>query len=132
MATTFETTLLEGNPQMRNETPKDIRPLQMIYRREQSRQLSEDLIALGINPEEIEYYGYEFQKNLCPSTGFENESGVLYNTRTGISVAVVLEWVCQYTCGLQEWRGEYEPTLDKCQPTYFFNSVLQQDLEKLR
>jgi hypothetical protein len=132
MATSFENTVLEGNLQMRNETPKALRPLQMIYRREQVRQLTEDLLSHGVNPDEIEYYGYDFQKNLCPSTGMESEGGVLYNKRTGVSVPIVLEWVCQYTCGLQEWRGEYEPTLDKCQPVYFFNNYAQGDLEKLR
>lgn len=132
MTTRFEETVLEGDPAMRDQTPEEIRPIQMLYRHEQARQLTIDLQGMGLNPEEIEYYSYDFQKNLCPSTGLESESGILYNNRTGVSVGVVLDWTCQYTCGLREWRGEYAPTLDKCQPSYFFTHLSENDIRSLR
>ena len=128
----FEGTVITGDPDMRSQTPEDVRDLQLVYRHEQARQLREELVQIGLNPDEIEYYGVEFEKNLCPSTGLESESGILYNRRTGVSVGVALDWVCEWGCTLYEWRGEYEPTLQKCKPVYFFNQLKHNDIESLK
>lgn len=128
----FEETVITGDPDLRGQTPEDVRELQLVYRTEQARQLKDELKQLGLNPEEIEYYCAGFEKNLCPSTGLESEAGILYNNRTGVSVGVVLEWVCQWSCSLYEWRGEYQPSLSKCQPVYFFNQITDRDIESLK
>ncbi len=128
----FEETVMTGDPDMRGQTREDVRDLQLVYRGEQARQLQEEVIRLGLNPAEIEYYGVDFEKNLCPSTGLESESGILYNNRTGVSVPVVLDWVCEWGCSVMEWRGEYEPTISKCKPVYFFNQITDRDFQALR
>ncbi len=128
----FEETVMVGDPEMRGQTVEEVRDLQLVYRREQARQLHNDLLKMGLEPSEIEFYPAGFEKNLCPSTGLESESGVLYNTRTGVSVAVVLEWVCEWGCGLPEWRGQYEPQLKTCKPVYFFSQVQERDIESLK
>ncbi|HEX2916677.1 MAG TPA: hypothetical protein VH186_38305 [Chloroflexia bacterium] len=128
----FEQSLMTGDPELRGQTPEGIRDLQLVYRREQARQLCQDLQKMGLNPEELEYYEADFEKNLCPSTGLESESGILYNKRTGVSVPVVLEWVCQWSCTRLQWYGEYEPKLETCQPVYFFNQITDQDIEALK
>ncbi|MEI7553646.1 hypothetical protein [Candidatus Chlorohelix sp.] len=130
--TRFEETILIGDPALRGETPMDIRSLQMLYRQSQAQQLVQQIKAWGLNPDEIEYYQASFEKNLCPGTGFESEGGILYNRRTGVSVPVLLEWVCQWNCGLPQWRGQYKPKVETCQPTYFFTSYLDDDIAKLR
>lgn len=128
----FEETVMTGDPTMRGQTPEDVRDLQMVYRREQARQLREEVLQIGLNPDEIEFYAGGFEKNLCPATGLESESGILYNNRTGVSVPVVLEWVCEWGCSIMEWRGEYEPTISKCKPVYFFNQLIDRDIEALK
>jgi hypothetical protein len=130
--TRFEETIMTGDPDMRGQTVEEVRDLQLVYRREQARQLNEDLKRLGLNPDEIEYYASGFEKNLCPSTGLESESGILYNTRTGVSVGVVLEWVCEWSCGLPQWRGQYQPRLETCKPVYFLNQITEKDIESLK
>ncbi len=130
--THFEETVILGDPEKRGETPEDIRQIQLVYRREQARQLNDDIVKLGLDPAEIEYYVAGFEKNLCPSTGMENEAGILYNNRTGVSVPIVLEWVCEWTCGLPQWRGQYEPELDHCKPVYFFLQFSQKEVDSLR
>ncbi len=119
-SSTFGNTVAVGNPEMREQTPTNLRQLQMVYRHEQVRQLEAQLREWGLNPAELEFHAVEFEKNMCPSTGFENESGVLYNRRTGVSVPVVLEWACEWNCGPEQWRGEAEIGLHTCHPTYFF------------
>jgi hypothetical protein len=128
----FGNTVLVGNPTLRNETPKSIRNLQMIYRHEQVRQLEEELKRLGLNPQELEFHGVEPEKNLCPSSGFESESGVLYNKRTGVSVGVILDWACAWNCGPAEWRGESPIGLHTCQPSYFFVGLTEETIEALK
>jgi hypothetical protein len=130
--TRFEHTILTGDPELRGQTPQDIRPLQMLYREEQARQLVEQIKEWGLNPEDIEYYQASYEKNLCPSTGLESEGGILYNRRTGVSVPVQLEWACQWNCGLPQWRGHYKPNLSTCLPQYFFTSFNLDDIMKLR
>ncbi len=128
----FEETILTGDAKMRAETPKEIRQIQMVYRHEQARQLTAQLVEWGLNPEEIEYYQASFEKNLCPSTGFESEGGILYNRRTGVSVPVVLDWACEWNCGLPQWRGQYKPTLEGCKTQHVFTSYNPNDIEKLK
>ena len=128
----FEQTVIVGDPDMRGQTPEDVRDLQLVYRHEQARQLREELVQLGLNPDEIEYYAVTFEKNLCPSTGLESEAGILYNNRTGVSVAVALDWVCEWSCSIYEWRGEYEPTIAKCKPVYFLNQLKHSDIQALK
>lgn len=130
--THFEETVITGDPKMRGQTPADLLPLQLIYRREQARQLLVQLREFGLNPDEIEYYGAEFEKNLCPGTGLESESGILYNNRTGISVGVLIDWVCEWSCGLPQWRGKYEPRLETCQPHYFFCYYNEDEIQTLK
>jgi hypothetical protein len=117
---------------MRQETPKHLRPLQMVYRYEQVRQLEEQLQEWGLNVHEIEFHPAEFEKNVCPSTGFENESGILYNRRTGVSVPVVLEWACQWNCGPAQWKGQTEIGLHTCNPNYFFVGLDEEARQALR
>lgn len=130
--THFEETVIVGDAAMRGQTPKDIMSLQLVYRREQARQLLGQITELGLDPDEIEYYAADFEKNLCPSTGLESESGILYNTRTGVSVGVMMDWVCEWGCGKPEWLGHYEPKLETCKPTYFFTHFKEQDIEDLK
>ncbi len=132
MATIFEESVLRGDPQMRGQTRQEVQRIQMVYRVEQARQLIELLEEYGLDPAEIEYYAANFEKNLCPSTGFESECGILYNTRTGVSVGVVLDWACEWICGLPEWQGRYEPKLEGCKPQYFFTHLTEQAIEELR
>jgi hypothetical protein len=130
--TLFEKSVMTGDPDMRSATPEDVRDLQLVYRREQARQLHAEMLDLGIDPNEVEFIATEFEKNLCPSTGLESEAGVLYNTRTGVTVGVVLEWVCEWSCTMHEWRGEYEPKLSTCKPVYFLNGLRNSDVEALK
>ena len=132
MATVFEESVLRGDPKMRDETRPEIREVQMVYRREQARQLIELLEELSLDPAEIEYYAANFEKNLCPSTGLESECGILYNTRTGVSVGVVLDWACEWICGLPEWQGRYTPQVSSCKPQYFFTHLTEKAIEELR
>lgn len=132
MLSRFEETILTGDPEMRNETPRNMRDLQMVYRREQAGQLRQQLEDLGLEPDDLEFYPTTFEKNLCPSTSFESEGGVLYNRRTGVSVAVVLDWVCAWNCGPQQWRGESKPSLKSCQPRYIFTQLGEEQVEQLR
>ena len=131
MLSRFEETVIVGDPKMRVETPKELRDTQMLYRREQARQLTQHLEELGLEPNDLEFYPAEFEKNLCPSTGFESESGILYNRRSGVSVAVVLDWVCEWNCGPAEWRGDYEPSLKSYKPRYFFTHLGEQQVAEL-
>jgi hypothetical protein len=132
MLTRFEETVLVGDPKMREETPPEMRELQTVYRREQVRQLRIQLEEMGLDPNDIEFYPATWEKNLCPSTGFESEGGILYNRRTGVSVSVVLDWVCEWACGPHEWRLDYEPTLQSCQPRYFFTHMGEDQIAELR
>jgi hypothetical protein len=128
----FEETLIEGDPELRGETRKEIRQLQMVYRLEQVRQLEEQLRQVGLDPEEIEYYQAGWDKNLCPGTGMESENGILYNKRTGVSVPIVLDWACEWNCGLPQWRGQYEPKLETCKTQYFFTGLTEHIIGQLR
>jgi hypothetical protein len=130
--THFEETVIIGDPKMRGQTRPEIQQVQLIYRYEQARQLTEILEENGLNPDELEYYAADFEKNLCPSTGLESESGIIYNTRTGVSVAVVLDWACEWICGLPEWQGRYTPQLETCKPQYFFTHLTERAIEELR
>lgn len=130
--TIFELSVLKGDPQMRGQTRPEIQEVQMVYHEEQARQLIEILEEHGLDPSEIEYYAADFEKNLCPGTGLESESGILYNTRTGVSVGVVLDWACEWICGLPEWQGRYTPQLSKCKPQYFFTHLTEKAVEELR
>lgn len=130
--THFEETVIMGDPAMRGQTPTGLVPLQLVYRREQARQLLQQILELELDPAEIEYYGAEFEKNLCPSTGLESESGILYNKRTGVSIGVMMDWVCEWSCGKPQWQGRYEPKLETCQPQYFFSHFREQDIEDLK
>jgi hypothetical protein len=129
---TFGNTVLVGNPTLRNETHKSLRNLQMIYRHEQVRQLEEELKRLGLNPQELEFHGVEHEKNACPSTGFESESGVLFNKRTGVSIGVILDWACEWNCGPEQWRGESPIGLHTCQPSYFFIGLSEENIQALK
>ena len=82
--THFEETIIIGDPAMRGQTRSDVMGLQLLYRREQARQLLEQILEWDLNPDEIEYYAADFTKNLCPSTGLESEWGILYNNLTGV------------------------------------------------
>ncbi len=130
--TRFEETVITGDPDMRSQTREDVRDLQLVYRVEQAQQLKKELLEIGLNPDEIEYYGVTFEKNLCPSTGLESEAGILYNNRTGVSVPAALDWVCEWGCSVLEWTGEYEPTIAKCKPVYFLNQIKHSDIEALK
>ncbi len=130
--TRFGESVLIGNPTMREQMPKNLRPLQMVYRYEQVRQLEEQLREWGLNIGEIEFHGVEFEKNMCPSTSFESESGVLYNRRTGVSVAVLLDWACEWNCGPEQWQGRAEIGLHTCQPAYFFVGLTPEKIDELR
>ncbi|MEI6044140.1 MAG: hypothetical protein WCS37_07090 [Chloroflexota bacterium] len=132
MATLFEESVITGDPKMRNQTRVEVREVQLVYRREQARQLREILEEFGLNPQEIQFYAVDFEKNLCAGTGLESESGILYNTRTGVSVGVMLDWACQWMCGKPEWRGQYTPQLTRCQPQYFFTHLNEKAVEDLR
>jgi hypothetical protein len=121
-----------GNPNLRNDTPKQLRNLQMVYRHEQIRQLEAELKRMGLKPEELEFHGVEQEKNVCPSTGFENESGILYNKRTGVSVPVILEWACAWNCGPEQWRGESAIGLHTCHPEYFFVGLNEDSIRALK
>ncbi len=127
----FGQSVAEGNPQMREQTPKNLRSLQMVYRYEQVRQLEQQLREWGLKPHELEFHAVDFEKNMCPSTGFENESGVLYNKRTGVSVPVVLEWACEWNCGPDQWQGREEIGLHTCHPTYFFVGLNSDNRDQL-
>lgn len=128
----FEESVIRGDPAMRDQTRPEIREVQLIYRQEQARQLAEMLVEKGLDPDEIEYYAADFEKNLCPGTGLESESGILYNTRTGVSVGVVLDWACEWICGLPEWQGRYSPQLERCKPQYFFTHLTPKAVEQLK
>lgn len=121
-----------GNPAMREQMPRELRPLQMVYRAEQVRQLEAQIREWGLNVNELEYHGAEFEKNMCPSTSFESESGILYNRRTGVSVPVILDWVCEWNCGPEQWQGRAEIGLHTCHPTYFFVGLTPEKLDSLR
>lgn len=128
----FGQSVVTGNPTMRDQTPKNLRSLQMVYRHEQVRQLETQLRVWGLNPAELEFHAVEFEKNMCPSTGFESESGVLYNKRTGVSIPVILEWVCEWNCGPDQWQGQAEIGLHTCNPSYFFVGLDEDAREALR
>lgn len=128
----FETSVLVGNPTLRNDTPKSLRSLQMIYRHEQVKQLEAELKRLGLNPQDLEFHGVEQEKNVCPSMGFESESGVLFNKRTGVTVAVLLDWACEWNCGPAQWRGESPIGLHTCQPSYFFVGLTEDSIKELK
>lgn len=128
----FGQSVLVGNPGLREQTPKNLRQLQMVYRYEQIRQLEIQLREWGLEPAELEFHGVEYEKNMCPSTGFENESGVLYNRRTGVSVPVMLEWACEWNCGPEQWSGQAEIGLHTCKPNYFFVGLDEDSLIALR
>ena len=127
----FEETVIVGNPEMRGQTRPEVVELQNVYHTEQARQLVEIIRDYGLNPDEVGYWGEEFQKNLCPSTGLESEGGFLYNSRTGAAISIVLDWVCEWGCGLPEWQGRYQPSLEKCKPHYFFTHHTDKDMQKL-
>jgi hypothetical protein len=132
MLSRFEETVIIGDPKMRDDTPAELREIQMVYRREQARQLCQQLEGWGLEPNDLEFYPAEFEKNICPNTGLESESGIVYNRRTGVSVAIALDWVCQWNCSKAEWSGAYKPALSKCKPRYFFIRLGEDQIEQLR